>query len=109
MSYKTDFKPLVEALTSTGIPVGHGNAFKNSGAYLVWHESRRISEHADNAPIYPLWKVAVYYFTEKEYDDRIDRIEAALSEREIAYEGPFIDYDPEERLTRYRYECEVLL
>ncbi|MCM1334291.1 MAG: hypothetical protein NC084_11975 [Bacteroides sp.] len=109
MGYKADFTPLIDALTSTGIPVGHGNGFKNGGAYLVWHEAERVSENADNRPVYQYWKVRVYFFTPEEYDDRIDKIEAALIENEIDYEGPFVEYDPEEKRTRYRYECEVVI
>lgn len=107
MSYKSDFTELVEALTSTGIPVGHGNAFKNTAPYIVWHESQRIPFNADNRPVNQVWKVRVYFFTSQEYDDRINKIEEALQWKEIPYEGPFVDYDPESKLTRYRYECEV--
>lgn len=107
LSYKSDFTELVEALTSTGIPVGHGNAFKNTAPYIVWHESQRISFDADDRPVNQIWKVRVYFFTSQEYDDRINEIERAFLDRQISYEGPFVDYDSESKLTRYRYECEV--
>lgn len=39
----------------------------------------------------------VWFYTSEEYDDRINRIEAALTERRILFDGPEVAYDPEKR------------
>ena len=47
--------------------VGHGEHFKDGGNYIVWHEVGKIGTNADNAEAESGFRIAVDYFTKKEY------------------------------------------
>lgn len=88
--------------------VSHGEQFKDGGDYIVWHEVGKIGLRAENAESESGYRIAVDFFTKKEYDDTPGRISALFDCDEIAADDPVINFEPDTGYTHYSWTCEVI-
>ena len=74
------FENLKAALVSVGVPVSHYEARKQKDQYIVWAEdSQSGGLWADNGMTHQVIQGTVDYFTKMEYDQNVEKIQAAMS------------------------------
>ncbi len=98
------FRDLLLTVTNR---VGHGEHFKDSGNYIVWHEVGGFNLKADNVQAESGHRIAVDYFTKIEYDETPDKISVLFDCDNIVADTPVIDYEPDTGYTHYAWTCEV--
>lgn len=100
-------KQFRDLLLTVSDKVYHNRAAKEN-SYIVWHEVGEICSCADNAKSESGLRIAVDYFTKKEYDPLPDKISALFDTDEIAADDVVIDYESDTGYTHYAWTCEVV-
>lgn len=91
-----------------GVAVYHCKAHKASDNYIVWQEVKRLSLGGDGAAAENGIRIAVDFYTKKEYSEIPSAIELTLSAYDdICIDGPVIDYEDDTGFTHYAYTAEV--
>ncbi len=81
---------------------------KTKAPYIVWAEDGPgDTVHAGNRMAGQVIQGSIDYFTNKEYDPVVDRIQRALSVKQIAFHLSSIQHEPETRLIHYEWIWEV--
>ena len=88
--------------------VFHNEAYQQSDNYLVWYEVGKKSLRADNKTAENCHRIAVDYFTKKEYDEFPAELEVIFGENEIAYDDVEIMYEEDTNYTHYAWSLEVV-
>lgn len=105
---KFDFEKLKNVLLSLGVPVYHDEALKVKPPYIRWSQSAVIRAYADNKTAHKGWRVAVDYFTLKEYDELPEELEKKLEGADFTITDTVRDYEEETGYVHYAYTIEVL-
>lgn len=88
--------------------VYHQKAHKAADNYIVWQELTGLSLDGDGVRSESGMRIAVDFYTKKEYSDIPAEIERILSENDdICIDGPVIDYEDDTGFTHYAYTAEV--
>ena len=92
-----------------GQQVGHYKADKRwRGQYAVFGETGApTSENADDTAEQLVLKGEIYYYTQEEYDEKVDTLCAALSEADVSWSIDAIGYDEETGQISYQIHWEV--
>lgn len=94
-------------LTALPGKVFHNEAYQQSDNYLVWYEVGKKSLRADNKTAENCHRIAVDYFTKKEYDEFPAELEVIFEDNEIAYDDVEIMYEEDTNYTHYAWSLEV--
>lgn len=88
------------------VSVYHHKAHKAADNYIVWQEVKGLS--LDGVSSEKGMRIAVDFYTKKEYSDIPAEIERTLSEHDdICIDDPVIDYEDDTGFTHYAYTAEV--
>lgn len=88
------------------VSVYHQKAHKAADNYIVWQEVKGLS--LDGVSSEKGMRIAVDFYTKKEYSDIPAAIERTLSEHDdICIDDPIIDYEDDTGFTHYAYTAEV--
>ena len=97
----------LETLLKTVTPdVYHFEAEKAQPPYIVYSEYRKNLMHADNKPKTGMLRVQVECYTKNRKDPAAGQVESLMAENEIPYRY-MVSYDPDMRLVRHLFDCEV--
>lgn len=88
--------------------VFHGEAYQQTDNYVRWHELGYNSIRADDKMSEKAHRIAVDYFTKKEYDEIPAEIELLFDENEIAYDDVEIIFEEDTGYTHYAWSVEVV-
>lgn len=94
-------------LTALPNKVFHNEAYQQSDNYLVWYELGNKNLRADNKTAEKCHRIAVDYFTKKEYDEFPAELEIVFDENGIAYDDIEIMYEDDTNYTHYAWSVEV--
>lgn len=90
------------------VSVYHQKAHKAADNYIVWQELTGLSLDGDGVRSESGMRIAVDFYTKKEYSDIPAEIERILSENDdICIDDPVIDYEDDTGFTHYAYTAEV--
>lgn len=88
------------------VSVYHQKAHKSADNYIVWQEIKGLS--LDGVPSESGMRIAVDFYTKKEYSDTPAEITSILSAYDdICIDDPVIDYENDTEFTHYAYTVEV--
>lgn len=88
------------------VSVYHRKAHKAADNYIVWQEVKGLS--LDGVSSEKGMRIAVDFYTKKEYSDIPAEIERILSGHDdICIDDPVIDYEDDTGFTHYAYTAEV--
>ena len=88
------------------VSVYHQKAYKVADNYIVWQEVKGLS--LDGVSSEKGMRIAVDFYTKKEYSDIPAEIERTLSAYDdICIDDPVIDYEDDTGFTHYAYTAEV--
>lgn len=90
------------------VSVYHQKAHKAADNYIVWQELAGLSLDGDGVRSESGMRIAVDFYTKKEYSDIPAEIERILSGNDdICIDDPVIDYEDDTGFTHYAYTAEV--
>ena len=91
---------------SPTFPFYHQKAHKSADNYIVWQEIKGLS--LDGVSSESGMRIAVDFYTKKEYSSTPAEITAILSAHDdICIDDPAIDYEDDTGFTHYAYTAEV--
>ncbi len=98
-----------DALLAVTDNVGHYEALNADDQYIVWAEdSESDSVHADNAKKIQTIQGTIDYFTKKDGDETVDKIQTALDETDgVTYRLSSVQYEEETGFIHYEWLWEV--
>lgn len=88
--------------------VFHNKAHQQTDNYLVWYEVGKKSLRANNGVAENCHRIAVDYFTKKEYDEFPAELEVIFEDNEIAYDDVEIMVEDDTNYTHYAWSLEVI-
>lgn len=96
-------KIIPEILLEITENVGHYDVIHKTDKYIVWAEdSEGSSLEADNYKAEQSIQGTIDYFTKQEYDENVDKIQAALVANRISFYLNSVQYEsPDEGYTGY--------
>lgn len=90
------------------VSVYHQKAHKAADNYIVWQELKGLSLDGDGVRSESGMRIAVDFYTKKEYSEIPAEIERTLSGYDdICTDGPVIDYEDDTGFTHYNYKVEM--
>jgi hypothetical protein len=98
-----EFKDL---LLTTGLPVHHYHAHKQTNRYIVWAEYGGHNQTADNAITEKAIRVQVDLFTKTEFDPAVEAINSLLDRDDISFKY-LCDYEPDTGYIHHIWDTEV--
>ncbi len=94
--------------TVPGVSVYHRKAHKAADNYIVWQEIKGLSLDGDGVSSEKGMRIAVDFYTKKEYSDIPEEIRSVLSAYDdICIDDPVIDHEDDTGFTHYAYTAEV--
>jgi len=96
------------ALMTVGVPVSHLEAYEQTDKYIVWAEdSQADSLWADGKMQEQAIQGTVDYFTRKELDPNVKKIQKALNDAGISWRLNSIQYETDTRFQHYEWVWEI--
>lgn len=94
--------------TVPSVSVYHRKAHKAADNYIVWQEIKALSLDGDGVSSENGMRIAVDFYTKKEYSGTPAEITSVLSVYDdICIDDPVIDYEDDTGFTHYAYTAEV--
>lgn len=87
--------------------VYHFEGHQEKSDYIIWHEIGKRHLHADNGSAESAVRIAVDFFTKREYPEEPEKLECAFSCNGISFRGPDILFRSETNMKQYSYTVEV--
>lgn len=96
------------ALMTVGVPVYHLEAHEQTDQYIVYAEDGQAdSLWADGKMQEQAIQGTVDYFTRKEFDKNVKKIQKAFNDAGISWRLNSIQYEDDTRLTHYEWVWEI--
>lgn len=103
------FDRVRDAMLSVMPEVYHYHADSKGNQYIVWAEhGSSSSPAADNVVQEQVVHGTIDYFTREEYDQKINEINEALKQFEIANRLKSVQYEPDTDYTHYEWSWELI-
>jgi len=97
-----------DILLTLGIPTYHYDALKQTDKYIVWAEDNELRQlKGNNKVITQVIQGTLDYFTKKEFDTNVDRIQNLFNAHEIPFRLNLIDNEPDTGYIHYEWIWEV--
>ncbi len=97
-----------EILKTVTNNVGHYEAMDVADKYIVWAEdSEGSSVEGNNRKINQSIQGTIDYFTKQDFDENVDRIQAALTAACISFYLNSVQYEDETEYIHYEWVFEV--
>lgn len=99
---------LRDSLLSVTKDVFHYEALKQVDQYIVWAEDLEgESLHANNKKEIQVIQGTIDYFTKKEFDSNVEKIQTVLRDAKISFSLNSVQYEEEEGIIHYEWIFEV--
>lgn len=80
----------------------------DGGSYTVWQETKRIYLPADDDYVEQGWQFRIVRYTQNEYDDMPNKIEAELRENARVTFEYRVNVNPETGYVSHEFNCEAM-
>lgn len=101
-------KIIPDTLKTISDNVSHYEAFKKEDKYIVWAEdSEGSSVEGDDQKTNQSIQGTIDYFTKKDMDEKVDEIQAALTNACISFYLNSVQYEDETGYIHYEWVFEV--
>lgn len=105
---RSKLKKIPEILKTVTDNVSHYEAMGITDKYIVWAEdSEGSSVEGDNRKINQSIQGTIDYFTKQDFDENVDRIQAALTAACISFYLNSVQYEDETEYIHYEWVFEV--
>lgn len=105
---RSKLKKIPEILKTVTDNVGHYEAMDVADKYIVWAEdSEGSSVEGNNRKINQSIQGTIDYFTKQDFDENVDRIQAALAAACISFYLNSVQYEDETEYIHYEWVFEV--
>ena len=105
---RSKLKKIPEILKTVTNNVGHYEAMDVADKYIVWAEdSEGSSVEGNNRKINQSIQGTIDYFTKQDFDENVDRIQAALTAACISFYLNSVQYEDETEYIHYEWVFEV--
>ena len=101
------FDKLKELMLRVCGSVNHRYAAETKPPYIVWNQTNALFQDGDDRSPYIGWRVAVDYFTIKEYDDTPLKLISLLQANQIVVSDYVTDYERDTGVTHHALTVEV--
>lgn len=105
---RSKLKKIPEILKTVTDNVSHYEAMGITDKYIVWAEdSEGSSVEGDNRKINQSIQGTIDYFTKQDFDENVDKIQAALTAACISFYLNSVQYEDETEYIHYEWVFEV--
>lgn len=109
-SYLDNIGRVRDALLTVDDNVGHFEAKEISDSYIVWSEDGEGNQGwGDEEKVIQIINGVVDLFTKSDLDEKVDKIQAALTNAKIAWKLADVNYEDDTKYIHYQWEWEVVL